>query len=309
MRTVLLTLSALVAFAANSVLCRLALGGRAIDAASFATIRLASGALALLSLLALVSRGRGDRRDGRGPAPDDERTAGPARRVRPAGSWRSAAALFLYAVPFAFAYLSLSAGTGALILFGAVQATMIAVGLRGGERPHRLEWWGLIIAIAGLIVLVLPGLRAPAPAGSLLMAVAGMAWGVYSLRGRGAGRPLAITAGNFARAAPLALAVSLLCLRALHVSPRGALLAVLSGAVTSGLGYAIWYAALPGLTATRAATVQLAVPVLAALGGVAFLGEHVTLRLVVSATFILGGVAAALRGRLRPVPPGNDGAS
>ncbi len=272
MRTAVLTCLALIAFAANSVLCRLALGDASIDAASFSTIRLAAGAAAL----ALVLAGRGD---------------------RPAGSWPSALALFLYAVPFSFAYLSLDVGTGALILFGAVQATMIATGLREGERPHRLEWLGLVIAVGGLVYLTSPGLTAPSPGASLLMGAAGIAWGVYSLRGRSADRPIAVTAGNFLLAVPPALAVSLAFAGGTHLSGRGALLAVVSGAATSGLGYVVWYAALGGLSATRAATAQLAVPVLTALGGVAVLGEPVTLRLVLAAALILGGVALALRGR------------
>jgi len=273
--TVLCTASALVAFAANSVLCRLALGRAAIDAASFSTIRLASGALALLLLCqGLRSRPFGVR-----------------------GNWRSAALLFLYAVPFSFAYLSLSAGTGALILFGSVQATMLVAALGTGERPHPLHWLGLTLALGGLVVLVLPGLQAPAPAGAVLMAVGGISWGIYSLRGRSPAGPLAETTGNFIRALPLALAVSLLSVRHLHLSARGILLAVISGAIASGVGYVLWYAALKGLSAARAATVQLPVPVLAAAGGVIVLSESVSLRLVAAAILILGGVALALAGR------------
>ncbi len=273
--TVLCTASALVAFAANSVLCRLALGRAAIDAASFSTIRLASGALALLLLCqGLRSRPFGVR-----------------------GNWRSAALLFLYAVPFSFAYLSLSAGTGALILFGSVQATMLVAALGTGERPHPLHWLGLTLALGGLVVLVLPGLQAPAPAGAVLMAVGGISWGIYSLRGRSPAGPLAETTGNFIRALPLALAVSLLSVRHLHLSARGILLAGISGAIASGVGYVLWYAALKGLSAARAATVQLPVPVLAAAGGVIVLSESVSLRLVAAAILILGGVALALAGR------------
>jgi drug/metabolite transporter (DMT)-like permease len=281
-RTVLLTVSALVAFAANSLLCRQALGHTAIDAASFSTIRLASGAAALLAITW-------------------------ARRVGPIGvrgTWRSAALLFLYAVPFSFAYISLGAGTGALILFGSVQATMFAAALSSGARPHAVQWTGLFVALGGLVCLVLPGLAAPSPVGCALMALAGGAWGVYSLRGRGAGHPLAETAGNFVRALPLAAGVNLATATHAVWSFEGALLAVLSGALASGLGYVAWYAALDGLSVTRAATLQLAVPVLAAVGGVAFLAERITPRLVVSAALILGGVALALtRTERRRRPP------
>jgi drug/metabolite transporter (DMT)-like permease len=283
-RTVVLTGSALTAFAANSLLCRAALGRSAIDPASFSTIRLVSGA-ATLALLALSTR--------RGPS-------------GLAGSWGSAVLLFLYAVPFSFAYVSLGAGTGALILFGAVQATMLAAALSSGERPHVVQWLGLILALGGLVYLVVPGLAAPSPVGSALMALAGVAWGVYSTRGRGASDPLAETAGNFARSVPLAIAVSVAAARHVSVGVNGALLAVASGALASGLGYVAWYAALPGLSATRGASVQLAVPVLAAAGGVIFLSEQVTVRLIVATILILGGVALALtrteRRRRRPHP-------
>ena len=272
MRVPLLTLLAILAFAANSILCRLALGDESIDAASFAALRLGSGTVVLLVLLGL-------------------------RGQRPAGGWLPGLALFLYMVPFSFAYVSLSAGTGALILFGAVQATMILSALQAGERLHGKEWCGLLIACGGLVYLVWPGVRAPSPAGSGLMAVAGVAWGIYSLRGRLAEAPMAATAGSFLRALPFALIVSLLCLRAAHLTLRGASLAVLSGAVTSGLGYVIWYAAIAGLTATRAATAQLAVPALTTMGGVALLGEPLTVRLVLASVLILGGVALAMTHR------------
>ncbi|WP_298439661.1 DMT family transporter [Geobacter sp.] len=280
--TTALTLLALVAFAANSVLCRLALGTGATDAAGFSTIRLGSGALALLLLVRLTGRRPGKSR----------------------GNWRAAAALFVYVVAFSFAYLSLAAGTGALILFGAVQGTMILAGLRSGERPRLWEWCGLFLALAGLVLLVLPGLSAPTPTGSLLMAVAGVSWGIYSLSGRGSTDPLAVTAGNFARAVPLVLALSLLTLPTLHASPKGALLAAVSGSLASAGGYVVWYRVLRQMTATFAATVQLAVPVLAAAGGVLFLAEQVTVRLLFSAAAILGGVGLAVLGRRRPLPGG-----
>jgi len=281
-RTVLCTAAALVAFAANSLLCRQALRHTEIDAASFSTIRLASGAAVLL-LIALASR----------------RGAGGVR-----GTWASGSMLFLYAVPFSFAYVSLEAGTGALILFGSVQATMLSAAVSTGARPHPLQWTGLLLALCGLVYLVMPGLTAPPLVGCALMTVAGVAWGVYSLRGRGAQAPLAETAGNFLRALPLAAGVSLVTSSRGVWSTHGAILAVLSGALASGLGYVVWYAALSGLTATRAATVQLAVPVLAAAGGVAFLAERITPRLIVAAVLILGGVGLALvRTERRRQPP------
>ena len=276
MRTFLLTSCALVAFAMNSVLCRLALGRAAIDAASFSTVRLASGALMLL-MITMASK----------------RNLSFARQA----NWISAALLFLYAVAFSLAYVNLSAGTGALILFGSVQATMLTVALLRGERPNLIEWLGLFIALAGLIYLVSPGLAAPSPASSLLMAAAGISWGFYSLRGRGTRDPLADTTNNFIRAWPLAALVSIIMYGQFHLSSIGIVFAVLSGALTSGLGYVIWYAALKGLTATRAAMVQLAVPILAAAGGVIILSEKISLRLLLSALMVLGGVGLALMSR------------
>jgi drug/metabolite transporter (DMT)-like permease len=276
MKTVLFTVFALTAFAANSIFCRLALGGATIDAASFTTLRLASGACLLLLLTAIFK----------------ERTP-----ATPRGNRLSAALLFIYAIAFSFAYLGLSAGTGALILFGAVQLTMIFSALRSGERPHPWEWAGLVLALAGMVCLVFPGLAAPSPTHSALMAIAGVAWGVYSLRGRGAQNPLTDTTHNFVHSLLPAVGVSVVLFRNLHLTAEGALLAVLSGALASALGYVVWYAALRGLTAMRAATVQLAVPVLAATGGVLFLSEQVSLRLLLSAVVILGGVGLALAGR------------
>ena len=279
LRTALLAGAALVAFAANSVLARLALRGGGIDAASYSTIRLASGAV-VLSLL--VWR--------RGPS-----------RPLAAGSWIGALFLFLYAAPFSYAYLSLATGTGALILFAAVQVTMILMGIRGGERPQPREWLGLVLALAGLVWLVLPGIGAPAPLGAALMAIAGISWGFYSLRGRRSGAPLADTTGNFLRATPLALGLTALTLASATMTPTGVLYAILSGGLASGVGYAIWYAALPGLTATRAATIQLAVPALAAVAGVILLAEPLSVRLVSAAAAILGGVGLAVSARARRV--------
>ncbi len=274
--TPILTGLALVAFAANSVLCRLALGQGTIDAASFTAIRLVSGALTLLVVTAL-SKGK--------------------ERSTPGGNWTSATALFLYAIAFSFAYVSLSTATGALILFPTVQMTMVVAALWWGERPRLLEWLGLSIALCGLVYLMLPGLSAPSPLGSLLMTVAGISWGVYSLRGRGAVNPIAITTDNFVRSVPFVLGVSLVLLQFIQVSPKGALLAVASGSLASGAGYVIWYASLRGLTTTRAAAVQLSVPVLAALGGVIFLSEQLSIRLVISSVTILGGLGLVLLGR------------
>jgi len=278
-RVVLLTLLALVAFAGNSLLCRVALRSGSIDAAGFTALRLLSGALALALIVRL-----------RRPAPDG------------AGNWTSAAALFAYAAAFSFAYLELTAATGALLLFGAVQATMIGWGIARGERLHQRHLAGFVLALAGLVGLLSPGLTRPPLGGSLLMLAAGAAWGVYSLRGRGVGDPTRVTAGNFLRAVPMALALSLAIHPDLPEPGPGALWAVVSGALASGVGYAIWYTALPALRATTAATVQLAVPVLAAAGGVVLLGEAPTLRLLVAAAAVLGGIAMVVVPDRPPVP-------
>ncbi|HEU4928464.1 MAG TPA: DMT family transporter [Candidatus Krumholzibacteria bacterium] len=270
---------ALVAFASNSIFCRLALGSRHIDPSSFTTVRIVSGAAVLIAL-AVVSRARRPR----------ERTR---------AGWTSGAYLFAYAIAFSLSYTMLGAGTGALILFPAVQMTMLLAALRAGERPRRLEWLGLSLALAGLVYLVMPGLEAPSPVGALLMAAAGGAWGLYSLRGRGSPDPLGDTARNFMCAVPFALVASAASMSHAHASSTGLALATVSGAISSGLGYVIWYAALRGLSATRAATVQLAVPVIAAVGGIVFLHETLTTRLVIAGTLILGGVGMALAGRGR----------
>jgi drug/metabolite transporter (DMT)-like permease len=266
---------AMVAFAANSLLCRLALGQGLIDAASFTTVRVISGAVTLSLILLLRRRPHG----------------------HATGNWLSAAMLFTYMAFFSFAYLSLSAATGALVLFGAVQLTMFIAALRAGEKFLLLSWFGLALAILGLIYLVSPGLTAPDPVSAILMAAAGVAWGFYSLLGRGAADPLEATARNFIYSVPLALIVSLFCLRDFSSSSNGMALAVASGAIASGCGYVIWYAALPGLTATRAATVQLSVPAIAAFGGVVLLSEHISLRLLLASAATLGGVAIVLAQR------------
>ena len=274
-RMIVLTTLAMIAFAGNSLLCRAALKHTAIDAASFTTIRLISGAL----MLWLVVRMRGGIQTGK-------------------GNWLSALALFAYAAGFSFAYVGLPAATGALLLFGAVQATMIGHGIWAGERLLKLQLAGLVLALAGLVGLLLPGLSAPPVMGSALMLGAGIAWGFYSLRGslrgRDAGDPIRVTAGNFLRAVPIAAALSALMVYRASLDSAGFCYAVASGALTSGIGYAIWYTALPALKAAKAATVQLSVPVIAALGGIVFLGEPLTLRLVLSSVAILGGIALVI---------------
>ena len=272
--TLALTGVAMLAFAGNSLLCRLALQHSGIDPASFTTVRLTSGAVVLWALV----RWRGQ---------------------RPAGDWGSAAALFVYAAAFSFAYLSLSAGTGALLLFGAVQATMLGWRLWRRQRLRRGQTTGLVLALGGQVALLLPGVTAPPAGGALLMTAAGVAWGVYSLRGRGAGDPTAVTAGNFVRAGALAVPLGLAGLPGATLDPTGLLWALCSGAVTSGLGYAIWYAALKGLQPTSSASVQLSVPVLTALGGVVLLSEPVTLRLALCSLAILGGIAWVIAGQRR----------
>ena len=291
LETVVYTAVALMAFAANSILCRMALGQGSVDAATFSIVRVLSGAAMLLAVSARI---RGS--------------------VFPVGgSWTAAALLVVYAFPFAFAYNQLSAGTGALILFGCVQVTMPLAALMSGERPHPLQWVGLAVALGGLAYLVSPGLTAPSPTGAALMVIAGVAWGAYSLAGLGGvnpgsprrtpapwgGSPLSQTTGNFVRAVPLIGMAGLMFLPRLHVEPGGVLLSVASGAVTSGLGYVAWYAAVRGLTAMRASVVQLAVPVVAAIGGVLLLSETITLRLLLSTVLVLGGIAMAIVARQR----------
>jgi drug/metabolite transporter (DMT)-like permease len=270
-RVFALTLLAVIAFAGNSLLCRLALKQTGIDAASFTFIRIVSGAVVLW----LIVRLRGGTRSA-------------------AGSWSSALALFAYAACFSFAYTRLSAATGALLLFGAVQATMIGYGLWGGERLRPWQVAGLLCAFAGLIGLLLPGLSAPPLDGAVLMLGSGIAWGIYSLRGKGAGDPIGVTAGNFLRAVPLAAGLSIAMLPWASLDSAGFWYAILSGALTSGVGYVIWYAALRGLNATTAATVQLSVPVIAAAGGIMLLGESITPRLLIASAAILGGVALVI---------------
>ncbi len=267
------TLIAMLAFAGNSLLCRVALRDTAIDAGSFTSVRILAGALVLYLIVLLKT---------------------PSEPVAGSGNWRSALALFAYAGAFSFAYIELATGTGALLLFGAVQATMIGVGLWRGERLSPLQMLGLGVACTGLVGLLLPGLSAPPPLSAALMLVSGVAWGVYSLRGKGAGDPTRVTAGNFLRATAPAIALGLVGLPDATWDTAGLAYAVASRALTSGMGYAIWYLALRELRATTAATVQLSVPVIAALGGTLFLGEAVTTRLVLASVAILGGIALVI---------------
>ena len=275
MRTVSLTVVAMLAFAANSLLCRQALGEGLIDAATFTSVRVLSGAITL-SLIVLIRR-----------RPREPSTA----------NWRSAAMLFTYMTFFSFAYLSLGAGTGALILFGAVQLTMFIFALRQGEHFSIMSWTGLSLAVFGLIYLVSPGVTAPDLSGAILMAIAGAAWGGYSLLGKGSADPLEATARNFVYSVPLVLIVSLFFMDHLSSTSNGLLLAVASGVIASGCGYVIWYAVLPSLTAMRAATVQLSVPAIASFGGVILLSEELTLRLFLASAVTLGGVAIVLTQR------------
>ena len=275
-RTLLLTALAMLAFAGNSILCRIALRDTAIDPASFTGLRMVAGALTLWLLLRF------------------DRTDQPL-----GGDWINAAALFIYAACFSFAYIDLDAGAGALLLFGAVQLSMLAWGLLRGERFSAGQLVGLLLAVTGLVILLLPGSSTPPLDGALLMLLSGVAWGVYSLRGRGAATPLAATAGNFLRAVPLAALLCLLLLDQQTWDWPGVVYALLSGALTSGVGYAIWYAALPGLAAIQAASVQLSVPLLAAVAGAVLLGEAVTTTLLLAGTAILGGIALVLSIRHR----------
>ena len=280
LKTSLLTALALVAFAANSILCRLALGTEAIDATGFTVIRLLAGASVLLAILGMQHK----------------RMQGTNSKVK-SGSWFAAAMLFIYAATFSFAYVSMDTGAGALILFGAVQLTMIAVSLIRGNRLFWVEWLGVILAFAGFVYLVLPGLGTPSLTGFILMALSGIAWGFYTLRGQGSTNPLRDTSYNFIRTVPMAIALLVLMMPQLQLSTQGVILAVLSGGIASGVGYTIWYSALRGLSSTQAAVLQLLVPVIAAMGGVIFMGEAITSRLLFSGVMILGGILLVVIGR------------
>ena len=276
MKIALCTTLALLAFAGNSILCRLALGDGAIDAASFTGIRLLSGIIVLAVILKITP------------------TSGVSTSK---GSWKASFMLFLYAITFSFAYISLETGVGALILFGSVQITMILVGLFSGNKLHYSEWLGVIVAFSGFVYLVLPDLTTPSLIGFILMSVAGVAWGFYTLAGKGTKNPLSDTAYNFIRTLPLVLILTAITFQYAALSQKGILLAVLSGGIASGVGYTIWYIALGGLSTIQAAVLQLLVPVIATIGGVFFANEIFTLRLALSSLMVLGGIMAMIIGR------------
>ncbi len=272
LRLAVLTTLTMIAFAGNSLFCRMALKETAIDAASFASVRLLSGAAMLWLVMSWQKQ-----------APLAH------------GNWRSATALFIYAVALSFAYRSIDTGAGALMLFGAVQATMLIAGFIAGERMTRIQTAGFVSAMAGLVILVVPGIEAPSVLDSILMLASGIAWGVYSMLGRGQSNPAAATADNFLRAAPMAVALSLFALPWLHLDAQGVLYAALSGAVTSAPGYVLWYRVLQHMRAMTASTVQLSAPLLAAIAGILLLGEALTRDLLVSSVLILGGILLVLR--------------
>jgi len=273
LRAIVYTSITMLAFAGNSILCRMALRDGAIDAASFTSIRLLSGALALLLIVRLTSEDSS---------------------IREHGGWTSALALFIYAACFSYAYISLSAGAGALILFGFVQGTMIAIALWSGDRPKVSEWLGWLLAFGGLVWLLIPGIAAPPAVGATLMALAGIAWGVYSIRGRSESNALVATCSNFVYSIAFVIILAAVTVTGADLTGRGILLAIISGAITSGVGYVIWYAALNYLSTMQAALVQLSVPAIAAAGGVILLAEPVSLRLLASGALILGGISLAL---------------
>jgi len=277
LKTFVYTTFALITFAANSILCRLALGTSQIDPVSFATIRIVSGAFSI-GIIGGMLKGNLSKHP---------------------GNWFSAFTLTLYATCFSLAYMSLSAGTGALILFGAVQVTMFIWGLWKGERPRIFQWGGFLVALAGFVYLMLPRLETPSLSSALLMALSGVSWGIYSIRGGGVEDPVAVTGDNFLRAVPMLIPINLLVFNHLDMSLSGAMLAILSGAVTSGVGYVIWYEALKDLAPTRAAVSQLFVPVIAAMGGAVFLYEQLTMHLIVSALMIISGAGSYLIGKKR----------
>ncbi len=275
LKTSSLTALALIAFAANSVLTKMALGKNTIDASGFTIIRLLSGAIVLLIILRVSKNKNSSFKK---------------------GSWFSSSMLFIYAISFSFAYNSLDTGTGALILFGAVQITMITISTINGNRLHFSEWIGVIIAFLGFVYLILPGVTAPSTIGFVLMSVAGVAWGIYTLNGKSSKYPLLDTTYNFIRTIPFLIILLIIVYKNITYTNEGIWLAVISGGITSGIGYTIWYIALGGLTATQAAVVQLLVPVIAAFGGVVFIAEKITLRLSLSSFMILGGILIVVMG-------------
>ena len=285
MKVVLYTTIALLAFAGNSILCRLALGENAIDAASFTAIRLFSGIIVLAAIMTTTQAGN---------------------IVASRGSWKASFMLFLYAVTFSYAYVSLETGVGALILFGSVQITIILVGLVSGNKLHYFEWLGVIVAFSGFVYLVMPGVTAPSLMGFILMSLAGIAWGFYTLAGKGSVNPLRDTSFNFLRTLPFVIGLVAITIQRSSLSQEGILLAVLSGGIASGLGYTIWYTALGGLSAIQAAVVQLLVPVIASVGGIVFLDEIFSFRLALSSIMILSGILAVMLGRYYSVQKVSD---
>ena len=275
-KTILFTVLALIAFASNSVLCRFALGEKTIGAANFTSVRLLSGAIVLFLILQIKNSGK---------------------KSSSKGSWLSATMLFLYAASFSFAYLTLDTGTGALILFGSVQVTIILLSIFYGNRLHLTEWIGVVIAFAGFVYLVSPGVSTPSTLGFILMTISGVGWGVYTLRGRGSLNSLADTSFNFARTIPFVIILFFATYHPSDISSKGLILAMISGGISSGIGYTIWYMALRNLTDTQSAVVQLAVPVIAAIGGVIFVSETISLRLILSTIFILGGILTVILGK------------
>jgi len=284
LKTSFLTSLALIAFAANSVLCRLALGNEAIDAPSFTGIRLVSGAIALFIILTIK---------GKISEPKIKASKG----MESKGSWTASLALFLYAITFSYAYLSIDTGTGALILFGSVQITMIVLSIISGTRLHPIEWLGLVCAFTGFVYPILPSITTPSINGLILMTISGISWSIYTLKGRSSINPLMDTAYNFSRTIPFVAILAIFTLPNLSYTSEGIMLALVSGAVTSGLGYTIWYIALGGLSSTQAAVTQLSVPVIAAIGGVIFVSEPMTLRLIISASLVLSGILMVVLGK------------
>ena len=279
-KTILFTGLALIAFAANSVLCRLALGESAIDASTFTIVRLLAGAIVLTVIMSISK------------IKSNSNTNSSTK-----GSWPASIALFIYALTFSFAYVTLDTATGALILFGSVQITMILMSIFSGNRLHISEWFGMAIAFTGFVYLILPGVTTPSVIGFLLMTVSGIAWGIYTLKGRGSQNPIMDTAFNFLRTMPFVIILAVITIKYAHYSSEGILLAVLSGSIASGIGYMIWYSALSGLSVTQAAVLQLLVPVIAAVGGIIFVSESISFRLTVSSAMILGGILMVVLGR------------
>jgi drug/metabolite transporter (DMT)-like permease len=279
-KTILFTGLALIAFAANSVLCRLALGESAIDASTFTIVRLLAGAIVLTVIMSISK------------IKSNSNTNSSTK-----GSWPASIALFIYALTFSFAYVTLDTATGALILFGSVQIAMILMSIFSGNRLHISEWFGMAIAFTGFVYLILPGVTTPSVIGFLLMTVSGIAWGIYTLKGRGSKNPIMDTAFNFLRTMPFVIILAIVTFKYAHYSSEGILLAVLSGSIASGIGYMIWYSALSGLSVTQAAVLQLLVPVIAAVGGIIFVSESISFRLTVSSAMILGGILMVVLGR------------